>query len=210
MKIALYFVLALTFTISAMASGDLPPHRIYSSHQDLGFVAKGRLTAVEFFYQGGAFGKLLIFSADDGTPLVVDGSLSSLEQVLRSALPEGATDDFLKNHMAAALLAMATNGRTYVIDQKVIDGFGRLKLEGKSRVEMRAALQVVRPPVVKSSGGSWELKFNYFTADGRIYEASYTGEKQPFSIGTNTIKTIEGQIPPGVLVAEGETFDKED
>jgi len=70
-------------------------------------------------------------------------------------------------------------------------------------------LQVVRPPIVKSSGGSWELEFIYFTVEGRIYEASYAGKKQPFTIKTSTIKTIEGRIPPGVLVGEGETFDKE-
>jgi hypothetical protein len=207
---AILFTLLLASPLLAMPNDRIQlSHTVFTSHKDLEFVRQGRLLSVEFLDEGkSAFGKLLIYSASGQTPLVVDGSPTAIEHVIRNEFPDGVSDAFLENHLARAVLAMSTNSRTYLIDPRVIAWFETLKLEGKSQADMRDALRIVHPAVLKSGSGGWE--FNYFAVDGRIYGMSCTGKANPFSVETISVEVLAGQIPPGMLVGEGQVFRDDD
>jgi len=209
--ISILFV-AVAFAAAAAPGLEFPfPCRVYKFQKELSFVKSGHLQCIELYNkEGSAFGKLYIYSRPGGGPYILDGSPSALERVIEFEMHGAVTDDFIASRLADALLAMSTCEQAYLIDSKVIAAFGALKLSGDDKAMMHSALTIMKPPASTIQKNQWDIQFQYFTRNGQMYSASYSGSKSPFKIDSHKTLLIENSVPSGVLTGEGQVFDKQD
>ena len=156
------------------------------------------------------FGACYVYFTDKQEPILVDGTPATMTRILQTELPDGISEEFLKEKLSHALSMMMSNGNASVIIKETMEWFDKLKLEGQSKSDTQKALKVMLPPVIKSEKENWRLDFDYVTRDGLLYRVSCVGTKKPFVITTLATKLLPKKIPAGVFCGEGQDYSEEE
>jgi hypothetical protein len=189
------FLACLTTTARSEGLHYTIGHRFHG----LDFILHGTLTVVYFTdSNSGSVGKSLLYTID-GKQHILDGTPAAINFVLNTELSDGIGEDFLREKLPFALLAISNSSHYYVVTDLMVEKVREYCDQNPGDKTGQLFYKALRTPSVELSSETWKISIMYVSDDGTLYMSIFDGVRTKFAMLKATVENKMMRIPQSLL-----------